>query len=107
MAWDPCVSCGREFHGSTVYTYASWFVGEQRFSYRFRQCEDCAADLRTQVQAQGDIRNDQGTWTPSPLIGARLTPMSPNGQLPKDVSESALRKREIKRIRQQARDDVS
>lgn len=62
MAWDPCVSCGREFHGGTTFSYVTWHVGEDRFAFRLRQCSSCAADLRTSVSGTGDKRDEDGIW---------------------------------------------
>jgi len=62
MAWDPCVSCGKPFHGSTSFTYVTWHVGELRHAFRLRQCLECAAELRNSASAAGDRRNDAGGW---------------------------------------------
>ena len=71
MAWDPCVSCGREFHGNTQFNYVTWYIGDERFAYRLRHCEDCSANLRTEARGQGDKRDAQGVWQPSPLVAER------------------------------------
>lgn len=62
MAWDPCVTCGREFHGSTAFTYVTWHTGEQKHAFRLRQCTECAADLRTGVSGTADARDENGNW---------------------------------------------
>lgn len=66
MAWDPCVSCGREFHGGTQFNYVTWFVGEEKFAFRLRHCEECSAQLRTDAMGNGDRRNPKGQWDTSP-----------------------------------------
>ena len=78
MAWDPCVSCGKEFRGPTVFTYATWYFGEERFAYRLRECMDCAAAARNAIIAKADYRDGEGGWqhldgTPvaSPTLAAR------------------------------------
>ena len=62
MAWDPCVTCGREFHGSTSFTYVSWHQGETRFAFRLRQCDQCAMDLRNGVMGTADKRDEHDKW---------------------------------------------
>jgi hypothetical protein len=62
MAWDPCVSCGKPFHGSTSFTYVTWHQGETRLAFRLRQCLECAAELRNSTSAAGDKRNAEGGW---------------------------------------------
>lgn len=62
MAWDPCASCGKPFHGSTQFTYVTWHQGETRFAYRLRQCLECCADLRNHVMATADVRDDENNW---------------------------------------------
>lgn len=70
MAWDPCVSCGAQFHGATAFTYVTWHVGEQRLAYRLRQCAACAAELRNLVAERGDSRGETGDWAKSPMLEA-------------------------------------
>jgi hypothetical protein len=62
MAWDPCVSCGKGFHGSTSFTYVSWHTGETRHSYRLRQCLECAMKMRNGVLETADYRDAENTW---------------------------------------------
>lgn len=64
MAWDPCVSCGRDFHGATSFTYVTWHVGEQRFAFRLRECLACATDRRNGVMGVADVRREDETWAP-------------------------------------------
>jgi len=68
MAWDPCVSCGKPFHGPTVFTYVTWHLGEERSTYRMRQCTSCSADLRNAALERGDRRGEDGNWVRSELI---------------------------------------
>lgn len=77
MAWDPCVSCGREYHGSTQFTYVTWYVGQERFAYRMRQCDECAAQLRTDARGNGDAREANGQWSVSPVQPDRRSPTAP------------------------------
>lgn len=72
MAWDPCVTCGRSFHGPTEFSYVTWHKGEERFAFRLRQCADCSAGLRNQVLEQGDRRGDDGQWQRSELVVEQL-----------------------------------
>ena len=62
MAWDPCVSCGKSFHGATNFTYLTWHAGETRHSYRLRECLDCATERRNDFVQVGDARNAEGNW---------------------------------------------
>jgi hypothetical protein len=68
MAWDPCVSCGKSFHGPTTFTYVTWHLGEARLTYRLRQCTSCSADLRNNTSERGDRRGDDGNWVRSDLV---------------------------------------
>ena len=70
MAWDPCVSCGRSFHGPTEFTYVTWHRGEDRFAFRMRHCPECATQLRNGVLEGGDRRGEDGQWQRSDLVPA-------------------------------------
>jgi hypothetical protein len=101
MAWDPCVSCGREFHGSSTFTYVTWWVANVKAAYRLRQCEACAADLRTAVMGNGDSRNDRGDWEQSPLQPERKAPPDEPRRLPPAASDKRLRKMATRAVREQ------
>lgn len=98
MAWDPCVSCDREFYGAAVYTYATWYVGETKFAYRLRHCTTCAANLRTEVEAKGDQRDSEGAWAPSPLLGPRR-PMPVGATLAETKVIERQRRDQVRSIR--------
>jgi hypothetical protein len=101
MAWDPCVSCGREFHGSTQYNYVTWYIGQERFSYRLRHCEECSAALRVDARGNGDHRDEKGDWQLSPIQAQRKLPPEPP-QLPKrSPSDQELHHRATKQLRGQ------
>lgn len=70
MAWDPCVSCGSKFRGKMLFTYVSWFDGEAKFAYRFRQCPECGADFRNDILEKADYRTGDGDWQRSDLVVA-------------------------------------
>jgi len=70
MAWDPCVSCGREFNGATSHTYVTWHIGDGRYAFRLRQCASCAAEIRNSVAEVGDKREENGDWTSA--LGVRF-----------------------------------
>jgi len=101
MAWDPCVSCGREFHGPTHHTYITWWIGEEKFAYRLRQCDECMANLRTDARGNGDFRNDRGDWQESPLQAKRKAPPDKPQQLPRAASDRRLRKMATRAVREQ------
>lgn len=90
MAWDPCVSCGREFHGHTQFNYVTWWIGQEKFAFRLRQCEECSAALRTDVRANGDQRNADGNWGTSPLQPDRRP--EPSDQQMRHIAARAIRK---------------
>lgn len=83
MAWDPCASCGKNFHGSTSFTYVSWHQGETRYSYRLRQCLECCSELRNSVLAAADYRDASDNWLRAdgqPMTaGHRAAPPAANG----------------------------
>jgi len=62
MAYEPCVSCHRKFIGATIFTYVTWWNGNDRHSYRLRQCDACASEIRNTTLESGDARDDQGDW---------------------------------------------
>lgn len=62
MAWDPCVSCGKPFHGPALFNYVTWYDGEERKSFRYRQCGSCSAELRNDASGRADRRGDDGKW---------------------------------------------
>ena len=62
MAFNPCVSCSDKFFGNTTYTYLTWWDGEKKFSYRFRQCVACASETRNNAALSADFRNADGEW---------------------------------------------
>lgn len=64
MAHQPCISCGRPFFGGTSFTYVTWYLGEEQFSFRLRQCPTCASDIRNGVSETGDRRIETG-WAMS------------------------------------------
>jgi hypothetical protein len=68
MAWDPCVSCGKSFHGSTQFTYVTWHQGETRFAYRLRECVECATERHSHCQQVGDQRDAENNWQRSPYV---------------------------------------
>jgi hypothetical protein len=77
MAWDPCVTCGKEFHGSTAYTYVTWHFGEERLAWRLRQCVECALNLRNGVSGTADRKNADGEWVPvNPLVERALASLN-------------------------------
>lgn len=57
MAYQPCVSCSRNFYGGASFSYITWFEGEDRYSYRMRQCGACAAELRNGILDVADRRS--------------------------------------------------
>jgi hypothetical protein len=61
MAYRPCVSCGQRFHGGSVFTYLTWYLGEEKYRVRMQQCMSCSAELRNSVLAAGDTWSD-GDW---------------------------------------------
>ena len=62
MAYEPCVSCGQPFIGSTTYTYLTWWDGAEKFAFRYRQCQACVAQLRNQCLESADKRSPDGDW---------------------------------------------
>lgn len=79
MAWDPCVSCGRDFHGPTEFSYFTWHRGETRYAYRLRQCTECSSSLRNGVVLVADVRNEDGGWDPLQERRPSVTPAVTHG----------------------------
>jgi hypothetical protein len=76
MAFEPCVSCHRKFVGPTVFTYVTWWVGEDRHSFRLRQCDACASEIRNSTLEAADARDQDGDWhsAAGELVGAARGP---------------------------------
>jgi len=60
VAYRPCLTCGQRFYGASEFTYVTWYVGEDKFSFRLTECRVCASDRRNAVSAVADVRSEQG-----------------------------------------------
>ena len=61
MAFRPCLTCGRNFMGSTQFTFVTYWVGEAKYRYRMCQCFACAAELRNTCATDGQVERE-GVW---------------------------------------------
>ena len=65
MSFQKCVSCRAPIDGPTIYTYVTWWVDKQRFSFRQGACTGCAAELRNQCALGFDSRDEDDVWHPA------------------------------------------
>jgi hypothetical protein len=78
MAWMPCLNCGSRFEGEAQNVYVTYYLGDERESYRFVVCVECVDELLAAWRTRALYRTLDGDWELPELSDAPVPKRGPS-----------------------------